>query len=141
VSPDNSQGRYYAEMLKRLSLRGESRIYRYWYNEKLVAMDLCIQRDETLVILKTAYDESQKTSSPALLMRQESLKHIFDEGKIKQIEFYGRIMDWHRKWTEAVKTMYHVNCYRWPLVSKLLGILMRLRRYGKSNGHDAPEPV
>jgi hypothetical protein len=115
----NPQGRYYAEMLRRLSQRGKGRIYRYCYNDKPVAMDLCVHGGGVLIILKTAYDESQTTSSPALLMREESFKHIFTEGKIKQIEFYGRVMDWHQKWTAAVKTMYHVNCYRWPFLSTL----------------------
>ena len=52
-------------------------------------------------------------------MRLEYFKRIFDEGKIKQIEFYGKLMEWHTKWSDEVRTLYHVNFYRWPILNRL----------------------
>ena len=37
----------------------------------------------SLVILKTTYDESIKTISPAFLMREESFRGLFEEGRIE----------------------------------------------------------
>lgn len=118
IHPDNSQGRYYSKMLERFARTGEARVYCYWYNDKLVAVDLCIQRNGVLVILKTTYDESQ-TTSPAFLMRREYFKQIFDVGQIKRIEFYGKLMEWHTKWSDEARTLYHVNFYRWPFLNRL----------------------
>jgi hypothetical protein len=120
IHPDNAQGRFYQTMLEAFCRRGAGRIYRYWYNDKVAAMDLCIEGDGAIVILKTTYDESIKDgSSPAFLLRQEQSKELFDEGRLKSIEFYGKVMDWHLKWTEEVRTLYHVNHYRFSLVSRL----------------------
>jgi hypothetical protein len=81
-------------------------------NGKTVASDLCLQRDGTLVILKTAYDENVQGLSLGLLLHQEIFQSVFEEGKIRVIEFYGRLRDWHTKWTNEIRTMYHINFYR-----------------------------
>lgn len=125
VHPDNAQGRFYCAMLKAFCETGDGLIYRYWYNDRLVATDLCIRRDETLVILKTTYDESEQVTSPAMLMHYEVFKDIFDQQQIQRIEFYGRIMDWHRKWTNEIRTMHHINCYRWQLLPVVQSIFRR----------------
>jgi CelD/BcsL family acetyltransferase involved in cellulose biosynthesis len=112
VHPDNAQGRFYRSMLEDYCKRGCGRIYRYRIGERVVAMDLCVENDDTQVILKTAYDESNKQLSPATLMRQESFAQIFSEGRIRRIEFYGRLMEWHTRWTDKARTLFHVNAYR-----------------------------
>jgi hypothetical protein len=77
-----------------------------------VASDLCLERDRTLFILKTAYDESVQGLSLGLLLHQEIFQRTFDEGRISIIEFYGQLRDWHTKWTSDVRTMYHINFFR-----------------------------
>jgi hypothetical protein len=112
VSADNAQGRFYHEMLEDFCSRGEAVIYRLRLNGKTVAGDLCLERDGTLVILKTAYDESVQGLSLGLLLHQAIFQSVFDDRKIRVIEFYGQLRDWHTKWTSEVRTMYHINFYR-----------------------------
>jgi len=120
VHADNAQGRYYRAMLEALSARGAASVYRYWFGEQLVAMDLCVEDRESIVVLKTAYDESVGAGlSPTLLMREEACRRLFDEGRLERLEFYGRVMEWHLRWTGEVRTMYHINYYRWPAVRRL----------------------
>jgi len=120
VHADDAQGRYYRAMLEALCRRGAGRVYRYYFGERLVAMDLCIEDGEIIVVLKTAYDESvPKQLSPTLLMREEAVRTLFEEERLRRIEFYGRVMEWHLRWTEQVRTMYHVNYYRWPGLRRL----------------------
>ena len=119
ISPDNVQGRFYRSMLEAFCRAGKGRIYRYRFGERVVAVDLCIEGGGALVILKTTYDESIKSISPAFLMRQEAFRKLFEEGLIRRIEFYGRVMEWHTKWSNNVRTMYHVNYYRWPFLPKI----------------------
>ena len=109
----------YREMLTRLARRGAAVVYKYTIGADLVAVDLCVRKDTNLVILKTTHDERMKAYSPATLMRAESLPVMFDKDGIRQVEFYGKRMDWHTRWTNDFRTMYHVNCDRWSVLAKL----------------------
>ena len=120
VAADNHQGSFYRSMLEAFCARGQGSIYRYFFDDQLVAMDLCIEHGPCIVILKTAYDENvPKHYSPALLMREEACRRIFEEGRFGRIEFYGKVMEWHTRWTDDVRTLYHLNHYRWPLLRRL----------------------
>lgn len=119
IHPDNVQGRFYTELLEQYAGTGNAAIYRYYYNEDLTSVDLCVSNATTMVILKTTYDESIRTSSPALLMRQDYFQPLFDQRRIERIEFYGRVMDWHTKWSDEIRSMYHINAYRNTLVARL----------------------
>ena len=125
IHESNAQGRFYTSLLEDYSARGAGRVYQYWIGGKITAADICIEAGGTLIILKTTYDESLKTVSPALLMRHEYFKNVFDEGKIKRIEFYGKLMEWHTRWSNEARTMYHANYYRWENVLRLKRALLR----------------
>lgn len=128
VHPENAQGRFYSHMLAAFAARGAASVYRYWFDERLVAMDLCIGQGDCLVVLKTTYDESVPNAfSPALLMREEAVQAIFAQGGTARIEFYGKVMEWHTRWTEEVRTLYHVNLYRWAALRRLHALAQRRR--------------
>lgn len=122
IHPDNAQGQFYQKMLGNFCRLGRGRIYRYWFGDKVVAMDLCIHDDSAIVILKTTYDESYKTVSPSTLMRQDEFQQLFEEQKFKRIEFYGKVMEWHTRWTTQSRDIYHANIYRHALVLRLLNL-------------------
>jgi len=119
ILPDNAQGHFYRKMLENFCSIGRGRIYRYWFDDKVVAMDLCIHDDAAIVILKTAYDESYKAVSPSTLMRQDEFQQLFHEQKFHRIEFYGKVMEWHTRWTTQNRTLYHVTEYRWAWLKEL----------------------
>lgn len=124
IHPDNAQGRYYQRMLESFCRRGAARIYRYWFDTQLVAMDLCIEGPDCIIILKTTYDESVSNNlSPTLLMREEACRQLFDEARFKKIEFYGKVMEWHRRWSDEIRTMYHATEYRWPILLEVRNML------------------
>ncbi|MBY0240365.1 MAG: GNAT family N-acetyltransferase [Burkholderiaceae bacterium] len=128
VHADNAQGGFYGAMLAAFCHRGAGSAVRYWFNDQLVAMDLCIEGGGVLVVLKTAYDERVASHfSPALLMRDDSFRLLFARPGLRLVEFYGQVLPWHRQWTDEVRTMYHINHYRWPLLRQLHGQL-RARR-------------
>ena len=127
IHPDNAQGQFYQKMLENFCNLGRGRIYRYWFGDKVVAMDLCIFDDTTIVILKTTYDESYKTISPSTLMRQAEFQQLFDEQKFKRIEFYGKVMEWHTRWTSESRDIYHANVYRHALLLRLLKLRAAMR--------------
>lgn len=125
VHPSNAQGRFYAAMMTNFCKLGRARIWRLKFGDKVVAMDLCIEGGGTLVILKTAFDSELRTVSPAFLMRQEAFQQLFDTAQVSRIEFYGRVMEWHTRWSENVRVLYHENVFRWAFVPALRKLLRR----------------
>ena len=140
IHPDNAQGRFYTRMLENFCRLGRGRIYRYWFGEKLVSMDLCIHDDTAIVILKTTYDESYKAVSPSTLMRQDEFQLLFEEQKFQRIEFYGKVMEWHTRWTEHARAVYHVNAYRHSLVLRLLDLRASARKSAVQPASEAEVP-
>jgi CelD/BcsL family acetyltransferase involved in cellulose biosynthesis len=118
IGAANEQGRFYSAMLKRFCALGRGRIVRYWMGEQVAAMDLCIDNGPLVVILKTAYDETLKQHSPSVLMRQDEFKNWWDEGRYRRIEFYGKTMEWHTRWTGDERLLYHATTYRWAWIAK-----------------------
>ncbi len=137
IAPDNAQGNFYRAMLERFAARGAARVFRYRLGEKTAALDLCIEQGGTLIILKTTYDESIIGYSPAMLMRQETFRRIFADGRVRRIEFYGKAMDWHTKWTNEIRTMYHLNCYRFGFLARLLGLRRTRLRHAPASANAA----
>jgi hypothetical protein len=129
--------RCYREMWTNFSKRGNARAYQYFYNDRLVATDLCLISYQTLSILKTTYDEAEGATGPASLMREEQLRAISDrESGIWRLEFYGPLMEWQKRWATEVRKMYHLNCYRFGLLRILGKIIQDARReftFGRQN--------
>jgi CelD/BcsL family acetyltransferase involved in cellulose biosynthesis len=116
VHEENRQGRFYRLLFETAARRGEALIYEYLFDTRTVAMNLCIHRGGTLVILKTTYDESFRPLSPAFMLHEDQLRSIYASGEFQRVEYFGRLMDWHTKWTESSRTLFHVTCYRWALL-------------------------
>ncbi|MDC8786158.1 GNAT family N-acetyltransferase [Roseateles koreensis] len=127
IHPDNDQGIFYRQMLENFARQGRCKIYRYWFGDKVVAMDLCITDEETIVILKTTYDEQYKAVSPSTLMRQTEFESLFEAKQYKKIEFYGKVMEWHTRWTDKERELFHANIYRNQLIPQLLSLRSKLR--------------
>ncbi len=126
VNAGNAQGRFYTAMLQNFCAQGRGRIWRLRFGEQVVAMDLCIEAGGTLVVLKTAFDPEQRSVSPAFLLHQDAFRQVFDEPAcsskahpVQRIEFYGRLMEWHTRWTSNTRMLYHANVYRWALLAQL----------------------
>lgn len=112
IAPNTVQGNFYIEAMQSMAQIGQARIYRYRFNDTIVAMDLCIEHGDIMVVLKTAYDEAHSRLSPATLMREQIFRQIFEEGRLRRVEFYGPLMEWHERWTANSRVLYHVNLYR-----------------------------
>lgn len=138
IHADNPQGRFYRAVLETFCAHGRGRIFRYCFGDKVVAMDLCVESADTLVVLKTTYDESYRNVSPAFLMRQDALRQIWAEGRIRRVEFYGKRMEWHTRWTDNARTLYHVNGYRWSRLPALHAWLAARRSVAATPPAEAP---
>jgi CelD/BcsL family acetyltransferase involved in cellulose biosynthesis len=119
VHAANVQGRFYRELLEGAAAAGEAVAYEHRFGERTVAMNLCLRRGSTLVVLKTSYDESLQAVSPAFLLHQDMLQALFGESRVRRVEYYGRVMEWHTRWTDQQRVLYHQTFFRWPVVRRL----------------------
>lgn len=125
VNPGNVQGRFYSELMSEAAKKSGAIVYEYWLEDKLVASNLCVERDKTLIILKTTYSEQYNRLSPAFLLRLAEIQSAFTTGTTARIELYGRKREWHLSWTNHFRTIYHTTIYRTPLI-RLLAEIARL---------------
>ena len=133
--PGNAQEKFYAALMNAYAARKEALVLQLWLDERLVSSDLCLRRRNVLTILKTTYDEDEKRLSAALVMRRLSLGVICGKTNAPlRIEFYGPMMDWHSKWTDSTRKIYHVNVDRNLPVAVIRRSLRRLR-------HQRPIPT
>ncbi len=135
IHRDNAQGKFYRRLLEDAARRGEAVVYEYLFDGQVVASNLCLQRKGTLVVLKTTYDESIDYYSPAVLLRYDELASLYHGKSVRRLEYYGRMMDWHTKWTGNKRQLYHLTLYRWPLL-KPLAEWRRRRTVSPTAAHD-----
>jgi hypothetical protein len=118
IHPTTAQGRFYRDLLQEYASRGQAVVYQYMYGSNLVASDLCLTRDGVLILLKTCYDEEQRNSSPAILMHHDMLESIFRERQYRRVEFYGKRLEWHTRFTDEKRVLYHLNYFRFPWLDR-----------------------
>ncbi len=142
IHVDNIQGVFYSKLLTDLARLGHGTVYRYKFNTDTVAMELCIESDGTLVMLKTTYDEKYAAYAPGILMRHAIFEHVFSTGRIDRIEFLGKLQPWQVKWCDETYWLYHVNYYRWPWMAAIRNIIAKIHHAGNlTTGSNAKESV
>ena len=95
-------------------------VYRYRFSGRAVAVDLCIESDDTLVILKTTYDESIQGAVARLPDAGGGVRpHLAGRDGSGASSSSGKVMDWHKRWTDNARDVYHLTNYRWSWVKRL----------------------
>ncbi len=109
--------------------KGRGRIYRLYFGDRVVAMDLCVDNGRSIAVLATAYDETFRSASPFTLMRYDQMQEWAEEGQFQRLELYGKVLQWYGKWRHDACKLYSTTVYRWPLLRSLHGPFDR----GRSN--------
>ncbi len=131
ISPDNTQGRFYRQALTELAKAGKACCWYYLINDEIVAVDLCIQQDDCLIILKTTYNEDFNKQSPALMLKIEMLKHYsenIESEQIRNIEFYGKAMEWHKRLDSTLREIEHVTYYPNKWVKGMVKLIKQVKK-------------
>jgi CelD/BcsL family acetyltransferase involved in cellulose biosynthesis len=126
VAAGTPQGNFYRDWLQEAAAHGEARVYELLLSEpgtaateRTIAADLCVVRGDALILLKIAYDEAFEHYSPSTLLRREFMQDLLGSGRVRRVEFFGRLMDWHRRWTGEQRSLYHLTTFRWRWLAKL----------------------
>ena len=114
VSPDNVQGLFYSEVLGAFAESGNATVYEFFIEDCLAASRLVIDNGNTLVALKTAYDERFAQYSPGRLLLYEFLQFEFSRGRAREIEieFYTNASADQLAWSTSSRHIQHVSLFR-----------------------------
>lgn len=132
ISPDNQQGQFYQQMMTELAQRQAACVWYFKVSGKVAAVDLCVSKNGSLIILKTTFDEQYARYSPALLLKLEMLKYYAGNPQlgINNIEFYGKAMDWHKRLNSELRPIVHLS---WQRTRLLQWLVRQLKQYRKRN--------
>ncbi len=117
--------------------QGRGRIYRLYFGDRVVAMDLCVDNGRSIAVLATAYDETFRSASPFTLMRFDQMQEWAEEGQFQRLELYGKVLQWYGKWRHDACKLYSTTVYRWPLLRSLHGTFER----GRSGKAEQSKPA
>lgn len=135
------QESFYRSVLEDFCGVGKGRIFGLRFGDRTVAMDLCIESDDTQVLLKTTYDEQIKGLSPSSLLKMQAYQRMFQRQCIRRYEFYGPFMAWTSRWTSRSRMLYHLNVFRWSHVRAIRNGLRVIRGPSAVSEHERTLPV
>lgn len=128
VSNDNLQGRFYAEVMCDLAARGEALVYELWVGNALIASRMLLVSGRTVVMLKTAFDESFDHLAPGRVLLMRTLEDLFTRVPAGVVEFYTKAQSDLLAWSTSRRWIQHVSVYRHRGLPTLYGLLRRSAR-------------
>ena len=129
--------RFYLELARAMSARGNFRLYFLSLNGSKIAFDYCLPYRQTFNVLKTGYNPAYAKNSPGRVLRKSVLRGIFESGSHRIYDLLGARDAWKEEWTQAVQPLLRVQLYngrpaammRYAFVSLADGSRDRLRRH------------
>lgn len=130
ISPTNTQGLFYQDVLTNFSHNKHARILELYINGKVAASRLIIQSKHMLVILKTTYDEQLAQYAPGRLQLNLLLESILDgtdNSDTKHIEFYTNATQDQKEWATYGHQIENIQVFRSRLFLASFNLLKGLR--------------
>lgn len=128
IRSDNDQGRFYVDLLQSFCSGSDGFIYQYYYGDEIVASDFGISGANCAIILKTAYRQTIRDTSPAQLLRYHYFPILFEKFSGGRIEFYGKALDWHSRWTTSTRPIVHIEYHRLRLLRTAKNAVRAVRK-------------
>ncbi len=125
VSSENSQGRFYAEVMRQFAKRGEALVYELWLGEDLLASRMLLLRDGMAIMLKTAFHEQFERFAPGRILLLRTLEDLFTRMPGGTVEFYTNADSDLLAWSTSQRWINHVSVYRHMGLPALYSLLRR----------------
>jgi len=116
---DNEQGKFFHDIMQEFAKNDNAEVWKYYYDDNLVAVDLCVKNGDVIIILKTTFDSEYARYAPAICMKLDALKRFFSEKPVGRIEFFGKMLEWHKRVKSEPRTMYHYSYFRYAFIRLL----------------------
>lgn len=135
VSPDNPQGRFYAEVMGGFAARGEALVYELWLGDDLVASRMLLLRGGMAVMLKTSFHEQFERFAPGRVLLLRTLEDLFKRLPGGVVEFYTDAEADLLAWSTSQRWINHVSLYRHRGLPALYGLARHGIRHGLRRKH------
>jgi CelD/BcsL family acetyltransferase involved in cellulose biosynthesis len=103
---------FYRDLARSAARRGELRFSALWFAGTLVAFDYSFVRHGRYLLLKTAFDESERSLSPGLVLRRAVIEACFAADELEAHEFLGPDMAWKRLFSTGAREHVGYRAYR-----------------------------
>lgn len=135
VHSDNVQGHFYTDVMRNFAKRGKACVYELYFNEMLVAMELCIASSNMLILLKTTHNEKQSSFAPGRILLSLLLEDQFTKKQVKKIEFYTNADINELAWATHDRWINHYLLFRNKLTRSAYKIIKKItdRSHGGSS--------
>lgn len=134
VSPDNAQGRFYAEVFEAFGRANQAVAYELYAGDRAIARQLALYCGPMCITLKTTHDEDYRRLSPGRVLDYEMLKLEFARRRFDRMELYTDADAAQLRWTTSDRWVEHVTCFRstvaktaYTMARSALARLRRLR--------------
>lgn len=128
VHVGNPQGAFYADVMEEFAVRRSACVYELYFDDTLVAMQLCLMSPSMLVLLKTTYDEQYSNFSPGRLLLYSLLGQEFDRGRVNVVEFYTNADSNQLGWATQQRAIDNFILFRNGAVKALYCLFRMVRQ-------------
>jgi len=143
LTPDNHQGRFYAQAMRNFGQHGTGMVFELWLDETLVASRLVSVGPTSVVFLKTTYSEAFARYAPGRILLMKVLEQLFQTQQGKALEFYTNADHDLLGWATHSRDITHVSLFRSAGTATLLDALrhLRLKLGGKRSRKLSPNHI
>lgn len=127
IHPENTQGKFYREIMHAFSESGNALVFELWSQNVLVASRLCIRNDSLLIILKTTFNEDYKKFAFGRILLFESLQYIFEKRLVDTVDLYTNATKDQLDWATESRPIYNTSLY-WGMGGKIVYALSRAKQ-------------
>ena len=127
ISEHNAQGEFYREIMSGFARTGDALIAQLRCDNEVIASLLCIGLNDTMIVLKTAYDESYAKYAPGRLMDYYFLEKICGISGYRNVEMYTRASSSDLSWATDSREWYDLDIYRNRVVHAGFEAVRRIR--------------
>jgi GNAT acetyltransferase-like protein len=111
ISQDLPTWGFYSELARNAAYRDWLSLYLLRLDGRPVAFHFGLSHGRRYYLLKTAYDESMRDTSPGQLICEEVMRDCVRRG-IGEFDFLGPDMPWKREWTGMLRPHYWLFVFR-----------------------------
>ncbi len=131
IHPANTQGQFYRALLDGFAQNRQAQVFESYIEQKLVASRLCVFNKDTLIILKTTFDEEYSYYALGNLNRFKLIESLFEYKKSKCVDFYTNASKEQLYWSTEQRSMYNATCYRNAFIEGAATVTKQAKRWLK----------
>lgn len=140
VDDRSGQLAFYRDAMQIGQVQSQARVCELWLGERLAASRLTIRGGQSIVMLKTTYDESLAAYAPGRLLLHHLIEDAFHSSPGCTVEFYTNANRDQSEWATHWRPIRHVSSFRRPWIKDLLPAADLVRQWRQLFRRGPAEP-